>query len=754
MKLKLSVSSIIRKLGASPDPSDSRPNHSQSREAASPEDLARHAQDEAVLSSSEYDRDGSEEDDIGSELLDDAEIKQTSAKEEGASERNPIRRQMSYQEAASIIGGVSIDDNFEHPSSAVHHQGSLKDEEEDTRNGRKVFGFSLPFSDPVFSLNNTRRLLSPSRVKEFAQEPGVIGSSVNKFFSAGESLADSGINTVRSLGGQIMSLRDRSDSSDDKSSSNFGLFKRPGAPSEQWDSEKTAGLTLEDLARFTTAQEDDMYRGVKQQDNGRLRAILQTIRRRTTLSGIEAEFPQIEGNVVIMGGFRGSILRDTVTGRRVWLPLKVGFKIRKIDLKVGITDQDEYDMEKKIHPDGMLKNIGPVDVARKLIQKLESQPKCKVHEFSYDWRLSSDINSDKLYKLLKVLYDNDKSKKGTIIICHSMGGLIAHHAMQKDPRLVRGMLYVGSPSSCPNILGPFRYGENVMFADKILTTKTTFLMRSAYSFLPLDGECFVDNDDMSKHYDLDFFDVNTWTDYHLSPCVDKDPAVRATQTNGDTDDTPLTYEAAREYLDRTLKRTKKFLEELSFDPEKANLYPPMSVLYGCSIPTLRHAKARGREGIKDGDYENLRFGNGDGVIYHKRLMPHCRDDRYQVCAKVPSRMGHISLMTDIEGVARGLNAILNEEKKGLRRLKSPSKAGSSNDAKLANSEGNLTLMDSSSDSSAQSKNSFKSDSDSKELSSSSSKSDREEADKVSLKMNSMTMADSASPLPLANELSS
>lgn len=34
-------------------------------------------------------------------------------------------------------------------------------------------------------------------------------------------------------------------------------------------------------------------------------------------------FSKLEGNVLMMGGYRGSILRDARSGRRVWVPLRV-----------------------------------------------------------------------------------------------------------------------------------------------------------------------------------------------------------------------------------------------------------------------------------------------------------------------------------------------------------------------------------------------------------------------------------------------
>lgn len=456
-----------------------------------------------------------------------------------------------------------------------------------------------------------------------------------------------------------------------------------------------------------------VYNDIRTQDNARFRAVKRALTPNITIDILNSRavpkpntFPEIEGDVVILGGYRGSILRDAASGRRLWIPIKAGFNLRKIDLTVGPEDQDEYDMIKKVYPDGMLTHIGPVDVSRKLIKKLRSNPKCKVHEFGYDWRLSSDINSERLQAFLKSLPSNKNFKgqgrrrKGAIVLAHSMGGLIAHHAMQQDPTLFRGLLYVGVPSSCPNILGPLRFGDSVLLSSKILTRQVNFLMRSSYVFLPLDGRCFVNRQDTSIKYDIDFFDVNTWIKYKLSPLVTKEYAKESkiessyvssftnftkgrlrgfsfstpdgklpseperTTTFALPDQKIMGYEESVEYLDRTLKRTKKFLLELEFDPAKEHLYPPLATLYSHTVPTLRGSKVDNLEGISTDDYTDLLFGAGDGVIYHKWVMPEPKG--FQVVGKIAVDRGHVELMSDVDSVGKALEMILEAEKKELQ----------------------------------------------------------------------------------------
>lgn len=60
----------------------------------------------------------------------------------------------------------------------------------------------------------------------------------------------------------------------------------------------------------------------------------------------------LTGDVVIMGGYRGSVLRSTKTNRQVWVPVKVGLNIRKVDLEVGLEPEDEERMPETIYPSG------------------------------------------------------------------------------------------------------------------------------------------------------------------------------------------------------------------------------------------------------------------------------------------------------------------------------------------------------------------------------------------------------------------
>lgn len=129
----------------------------------------------------------------------------------------------------------------------------------------------------------------------------------------------------------------------------------------------------------------------------------------------------------------------------------------------------------------------------------------------------------------------------------------------------------------------------------------------------------------------------------------------------------VSREKAAEYLTRTLASVKKFKEDLSFDPKygESNAYPPVSVIYGKSTPTVYGAKVDGREGIKHADaYDQLAFASGDGVVLARAAMV---PEGY-ITARggvVSSERGHVTLLSDLEAVGKCLNAVMVARRKGV-----------------------------------------------------------------------------------------
>ena len=247
-----------------------------------------------------------------------------------------------------------------------------------------------------------------------------------------------------------------------------------------------------------------------------------------THSYLENALENLTGDIVVMGGYRGSILRSAQHPyRQLWVPVKVGLNIRRVNLEVGLQPADEEDMEKHIWASGMLSHIGPVDMGRRLLKRLRTcknvqENRLRVHDYGYDWRLSPHLLSRRLIAFLEKLECNapgmPRGQRGATIIAHSMGGLITRHAINQRPELFAGVVYAGVPQHCINILGPLRNGDEVLLSSKVLTAQVNFTLRSSYLLLPDDGRCFI-NRETKEEYPVDFFDVGQWKQYAWSPCI-------------------------------------------------------------------------------------------------------------------------------------------------------------------------------------------------------------------------------------------
>lgn len=470
---------------------------------------------------------------------------------------------------------------------------------------------------------------------------------------------------------------------------------------------------------------------------------------------------RLTGDVVILGGYRGSVLRSAdPPNRQLWIPVKVGLNIRKVNMEVGLDRDDEERMEETIIPSGMLKHIGPVDISRRLFKRLQAsknaiEGRLRIWDYGYDWRLSPYLLSRQLEAYLDKLPCNRRGtapeRRGATIIAHSFGGLLTRHIINQRPELISGVVYAGVPQTCVNILGPLRNGDAVLLSSKVLTAQVNFSIRSSFALLPLDGKCFLD-EETKEPYHVDFFDPKTWDEYRLSPCIARPlppltrddapqgvvshvvgsmasvlPSVSvrknsvskllfrngspargsstqtscspsgttlSSTTNGEHHDPQMPEEPmstqmgnlqnpqqyggseeksiptavtiprdrAYEYLTRTLAEVKAFKQELAYNPDLEQRYPPAAVIYGKSVPTVYGAKVRGRDGIKRADaYERLQFASGDGVVLARsaQIPEGYRSVRGGV---VSSDRGHIGLLGDLEAVGTCLNAIIIEQR--------------------------------------------------------------------------------------------
>ena len=70
----------------------------------------------------------------------------------------------------------------------------------------------------------------------------------------------------------------------------------------------------------------------------------------STTAAANKGLADLSGQVLVLGGYRGSILRDAKTGKRLWLPLRVALGTRQSSLSIGLSDQEEHDTTETVVP--------------------------------------------------------------------------------------------------------------------------------------------------------------------------------------------------------------------------------------------------------------------------------------------------------------------------------------------------------------------------------------------------------------------
>lgn len=334
------------------------------------------------------------------------------------------------------------------------------------------------------------------------------------------------------------------------------------------------------------------------------------------ISQLDQALEQLTGDLVILGGYRGSILRSAKPPhRQLWVPVKVGLNIRKVNLEVGLLPDDEENMENTIFASGMLSHIGPVDMGRRLIKRLRGcanaqQGKLRIHDYGYDWRLSPHLLSRKLQEFLKKLPSNaenvPKLQRGATVIAHSLGGLITRHAVNQCPELFAGVVYAGVPQHCVNILGPLRKGDEVLLSSRVLTAQVNFTLRTSFLLLPENGKCFI-NKQTKEEYPVDFFNVDDWKEHAFSPCVAPTlPAAVAPErkgllgsVSGSLPSLPLPVRIPSFNFNQTKEKSSPITESNGtavnaantnqlivkpLDPQLDSFNPPFSISTHCTIP--------------------------------------------------------------------------------------------------------------------------------------------------------------------------
>ncbi|PWN47448.1 hypothetical protein IE53DRAFT_249474 [Violaceomyces palustris] len=417
-------------------------------------------------------------------------------------------------------------------------------------------------------------------------------------------------------------------------------------------------------------------------------------------------FENLEGNLLIMGGYRGSTLRDVKTKDEVWIPIKVGVGMRKPKLELGLSQKDEEEVETSTVATDMVTHIGKlVDMGKRLTERASARQDLRVVTWGYDWRLSLEVSSRKLIQKLTQLREESQGRRGTKVVAHSMGGLVALHALAtcEDPRIFEGIVFASTPfEGTPNILGPLRFGDAALLNDTICSPRATFSFRSSFYLLPR-GErgCFEidssdgdDSDDshgrVAKLIKIDFLDPAQWDKYGFSPCIPQPSSNKTERIEEEEEE-----EQAKRYLQRTLSQVERFHQEIrqGFDARKSasGLYPPLMILTSGRTPTVRGALVGKdwKRTLREGDYSRMTYAPGDGIVTRtsSTALPtpwnQLLVDRTEISSSSPSTKGkirlqgrgviesnhrHISLLSDVRNVAIALESI---QRSRIHRARNP-----------------------------------------------------------------------------------
>ena len=215
--------------------------------------------------------------------------------------------------------------------------------------------------------------------------------------------------------------------------------------------------------------------------------------------------------VIFIPGISGSVL--TKNGKTVWAPtvgaaLRGAFtglrSIRSLTMEGDDHTRDDLDdgveatglcQDLHILP-GLCKIDGYSAMRRNLFQRLNLVAGETYFEMAYDWRRDNRVAARKLLRLAEeVLAKRRKThpKAQLILICHSMGGIIARLYLEtlegwRDTRrlFTLGTPYAGSLNSLDNLSNGFRMGLWVLQAD---LTETLSSFTSVYQLLP-SFKCF------------------------------------------------------------------------------------------------------------------------------------------------------------------------------------------------------------------------------------------------------------------------
>lgn len=176
-------------------------------------------------------------------------------------------------------------------------------------------------------------------------------------------------------------------------------------------------------------------------------------------------------------------------GKRIWIPLGYGKSelSELLNIKNNAYGLQEGDLR---YANLLTRHTGPAASYTLLIDALIKHfPDRPVYLFSYDWRKSNEITSEKLDAFIDSINEGGKLKVD--LIAHSMGGLVSSHYLAKHDDKVDKYISFGTPYEG----APHAYNE--MTNGNILGGIADFFLNN---FLNIDSKVVQDYDGLLELY--------------------------------------------------------------------------------------------------------------------------------------------------------------------------------------------------------------------------------------------------------------
>jgi pimeloyl-ACP methyl ester carboxylesterase len=322
----------------------------------------------------------------------------------------------------------------------------------------------------------------------------------------------------------------------------------------------------------------------------------------------------LEGDYVLVHGFRTSQLYNTKTKEGVWMcnsTLQDLTRTIALDLPLYIQNNEPD----QIVPYGLLKIVPSLRMqfyesfcSRMHDLATDSNGKMRFHEFSYDWRRHNEVSAAELMNFLRDIYD--KHGKPINVLAHSNGGVITLLALHSKPYLFAGVVFVGTPFR--GLAGSYynlKVGFKLPNLPVLLDAASCFALRPTFSLLP-PTSIFMDENE--QPINIETLDPEIWKQSTFTDVLNED---------NERNIKLGTAEQRFDYLKSVLRISRRIYASMNFRGPDFK-YPPIVVLAAKSVSTVvKLPLGKNANGLWQISYDSPKLGEGDGIVPFESAKP-------------------------------------------------------------------------------------------------------------------------------------